>query len=93
MERLICEIIDSGFLRYAIDAQLQEDAVYLKDKEDAEGINAYMKKLITKEQGLVLDDYEAVMRSASARAQEVAYVQGVRDTIACLKRTGALKVI
>lgn len=93
MEKMIREIIDSGFVRYAIDFQLQEDAVYLKDMEDAEQLDEYIRKMITKEQGMVLDDYEAAMRSANARAQEVAYVLGVKNAISYLRQMDALKVV
>lgn len=93
MERMIREIMDSGLLRYAIDQQLQEDAVYTKDLQDAQQLNAYLKKLISREQGMVLDDYEAVLRSANARAQEIAYIRGVRDVIAYLQQMDALKVV
>lgn len=93
MERMIREIMDSGLLRYAIDQQLQEDAVYTKDLQDAQQLNAYLKKLISREQGMVLDDYEAVLRSANARAQEIAYIRGVRDAIAYLQQMDALKVV
>lgn len=93
MERMIREIMDSGLLRYAIDQQLQEDAVYTKDLQDAQQLNAYLKRLISREQGMVLDDYEAVLRSANARAQEIAYIRGVRDAIAYLQQMDALKVV
>lgn len=93
MERMIREIMDSGLLRYAIDQQLQEDAVYTKDLQDAQQLNAYLKRLISREQGMVLDDYEAVLRSANARAQEIAYIRGVRDVIAYLQQMDALKVV
>ena len=42
---------------------------------------------------MVLDDYEAVVRSANARAQELSYVLGVRNTIAYLQQTNALKIV
>ena len=93
MERMIREIMDSGLLRYAIDQQLQEDAVDTKDLQDAQQLNAYLKRLISREQGMVLDDYEAVLRSANARAQEIAYIRGVRDAIAYLQQMDALKVV
>ena len=93
MEKIIREIMDSGLLKYAIDAQLQEDPVYTKDMEDAKQLNLYIKKMISEEQSIVLDDYEAVMQSASSRAQEVSYILGVRDTIAYLQRMDALKIV
>lgn len=93
MEEMIREIVDSGLLQYAIDKELQEDAVYTKDMEDADQLNAYIKKLITEEQGIILDDYEAVLRSANSRAQKLSYILGVRDTLAYLQRTDALKVV
>ena len=93
MEEMIREIIDSGLLQYAIDKELQEDAVYTKDMQDAEQLNAYIKKLISEEQGIILDDYEAVLRSANSRAQKLSYILGARDTLAYLQRTDALKVV
>ena len=90
---MIHEIMDSGLLRYAIDVQLAEDAVYEKDMQDAKQLNIYLKKLISEEQSVVLDDYEAVLQSASARAQEIAYLVAVRDTIAYLQQKDALKVV
>lgn len=93
MEKIIREIMDSGLLKYAIDAQLQEDSVYTKDMEDAKQLNLYIKKIISEEQRIVLDDYEAVMQSASSRAQEVSYILGVRDTIAYLQQMDALKIV
>ncbi|MCI7130267.1 MAG: hypothetical protein MSA09_06885 [Lachnospiraceae bacterium] len=93
MEKIIREIMDSGLLKYAIDAQLQEDSVYTKDMEDAKQLNLYIKKMISEEQSIVLDDYEAVMQSASSRAQEVSYILGVRDTIAYLQQMDALKIV
>ena len=93
MEEMSREIIDSGLLQYAIDKELQEDAVYTKDMQDAEQLNAYIKKLISEEQGIILDDYEAVLRSANSRAQKLSYILGARDTLAYLQRTDALKVV
>lgn len=93
MEKMIHEIMESGLLRYAIDAQLAEDAVYEKDMQDAKQLNLYLKKMISEEQGMVLDDYEAIMQSASARAQELAYIVGMRDTIAYLQQKDALKTV
>lgn len=93
MEEMIREIMDSGLLRYAIDMQLQEDAIYIKDMQDAEQLHAYIRKLITEEQGMVLDDYEAVVRSANSRAQELAYIAGMRDAIAYLQQKDALKIV
>lgn len=93
MEKMIREIIDSGFVRYAIDFQLQEDAVYLKDMEDAGQLDEYIRKMITAEQGMVLDDYEAAMMSANARAQEVAYVLGVKNAISYLRQMDAIKIV
>lgn len=93
MEELIREIIDCGLLRYAIDLKLQEDAVYMKDIEDAKQLDSYIKKLISEEQRMVLDDYEAVMRSANSRAQEIAYVLGVRNAIDYLQQMDALKIV
>ena len=93
MEEMIREIIDSGLLKYGIDQQLQEDAVYTKDAKDAAQLRAYIKKLISEEQEMVLDDYDAVVRSANARAQELACLLGVRNTIAYLKQIDALKIM
>ena len=93
MEEMIREIIDAGLLRYAIDLKLQEDPVYMKDMEDAEQLDSYMKKLISEEQEMVLDDYQAVMQSANSRAQEIAYVLGVRNAVEYLQQLGALKVV
>lgn len=93
MEKLIREIIDSGLLRYALDLLLQEDSVYAKDIQDAEQLDVYLRKLISNEQIQALDDYEAAMRSANSRAQELSYLSGVRDTIVYLQRTGAWKIL
>lgn len=93
MEKMIREIMDSGLLKYAIDVQLKEDSVYAKDIEDARRLNLYIKKMISEEQSVVLDDYEAVMQSASSRAQEISYVLGMRDTIAYLQQMDALKIV
>ena len=93
MEKMIREIMDSGLLKYAIDVQLKEDSVYAKDIEDARQLNLYIKKMISEEQSVVLDDYEAVMQSASSRAQEISYVLGMRDTIAYLQQMDALKIV
>ena len=93
MEELIREIMDSGLLRYEIEVQLRKDAVYTKDVRDAEQLHAYIEKNISEEQRMVLDDYEAVVRSANARAQELSYVLGVRNTIAYLQQTNALKIV
>ena len=93
MEKLIREIIDSGLLRYEIDMQLRKDSVYTKDVRDAEQLHAYIEKNISEEQRMVLDDYEAVVRSANARAQELSYVLCVRNTIAYLQQTNALKIV
>lgn len=93
MEKLVREIIDAGLLRYALDKLLQEDSVYVKDMQDAEQLDVYLRKLISKEQMQALDDYEAVMRSANSRAQELSYLSGMRDTIAYLQRTGAWKIL
>ena len=56
-------------------------------------LHAYIEKNISEEQRMVLDDYEAVVRSANARAQELSYVLGVRNTIAYLQQTNALKIV
>ena len=93
MEKMIREIMDSGLLKYAIDVQLKEDSVYAKDIEDARRLNLYIKKMISEEQSVVLDDYAAVMQSASSRAQEISYVLGMRDTIAYLQQMDALKIV
>ena len=93
MEKMIREIMDSGLLKYAIDVQLKEDSVYAKDIEDARRLNLYIKKMISEEQSVVLDDYEAVMRSANSRAQEIAYVLGVRNAIDYLQQMDALKIV
>lgn len=93
MEKMIREIMDSGLLKYAIDVQLKEDSVYAKDIEDARQLNLYIKKMISEEQSVVLDDYAAVMQSASSRAQEISYVLGMRDTIAYLQQMDALKIV
>lgn len=93
MEELIREIMDSGLLRYEIEVQLRKDAVYTKDVEDAKQLHASIEKNISGEQRMLLDDYEAIVRSANARAQELSYVLGVRNTIAYLQQTDALKVV
>lgn len=93
MEKMIREIIDVGLLRYTIDPKLQEDAVYRKDVQDAEQLNKCMKNVLSEEQKLMLDDYDAVMRSANSRAQEIAYVLGMRNAIAYLQQTDALKTV
>lgn len=93
MEELIREIMGSGFLSYNLERPLQEDSVYVKDMQDAEQLDVYLRKLISKEQTQALDDYEAAMHSANSRALEIAYLAGIRDTIAYLQRTGAWKTV
>lgn len=93
MEKLIGEIMESGLFRYASDLALQEDSVYAKDMQDAEQLDIYLRKLISKEQMQALDDYEAAMRSANSRAREISYLTGVRDMIAYLRHTEVWKIL
>lgn len=93
MEKMIDEIIDSGLLRYAADQRLKEDDIYKKDVQDAARLHAYIRKMLSEEYAMALDDYEAIMMSANSRAQEIAYLAGVSSTIAYLKQTGALKIV
>lgn len=93
MEKMIRQIIDSGFLKYGIDQQLQEDDVYTKDMLDAEQLGEYIKKEISEDQARLLDDYEAILRSGNARAQELAYILGIKNTITWLQQADALKII
>lgn len=93
MEKMIREIIDSGILRYAIDRSLQEDVVYTKDLKDAEQIYASIEKILTDQNEMLLDDYAAVVRSANARAQELAFLAGVTSTISYLKQMDVLKIV
>lgn len=93
MEKMIRQIMDSGLLKYGIDHQLEEDEIYTKDMLDAQQLSECIKKEIPEEQARMLDDYEAIMGSANARAQELSYILGMRNTIAWLQQANALKII
>lgn len=93
MEKMIRQIMDSGLLKYGIDHQLEEDEIYTKDMLDAQQLSECIKKEIPEEQARMLDDYEAIMGSANARAQELSYILGMKNTIAWLQQANALKII
>lgn len=93
MEKMIRQIMDSGLLKYGIDHQLEEDEVYTKDMLDAQQLSECIKKEIPEEQARMLDDYEAILGSANARAQELSYILGMKNTIAWLQQANALKII
>lgn len=73
------------------DPHIMADEIYRKDTEDAEALRVRLDELdFTQEQRMVMEDYISCLMSAQARACDISYLVGCRNTIMFLSETGAI---
>lgn len=95
MSKIIDELIKAGLgnvIENNIDKEILADEIYAQDMRDAEEIQARFDTLgFTKEQKAIIGDYIACIFSAHARACDIAYLVGAKDTVILLSELNAFK--
>lgn len=89
MPKNMDELIELGlgtFIDAAVDMELSDDEIYLKDMADLEEIKEKLDKTLDKEQKRLMEDYAACLFSVNAHVSHIAYLTGVKNTMLLLQR-------
>lgn len=89
MNKLTEELLELGLgniIEHNIEQKLKEDEMYLADMKEVDRIkNKIDTFLLSPEQFGIIDDYIMCLTAAYARANDIAYMTGVKNTFLFLK--------
>lgn len=95
MEQLVNKLVDMGLEQFMDNSRqvlIMADDVYLQDIKDKEELEQrYMNLNLPSEQGFIINDYIACLKTAYSRYADISYKAGIIDAVEMLAYLELLK--